>query len=282
MQIQINQLFDQVHNIPRIPEVVRALITQFNDPKTDFNAITKNIEKEQVIALKVLRLVNSAHFGLSRKVGTIQEAVTMMGLNQLRVLVIACGMVNSIPRIDGINIKHFWETSFRTATYAKWLAAESKQAPDLAFTAGLISSLGNILIHMGAPNAAAEIDQHVKTGHQSRSTLEINRLGFTSADVCAELCRRWHFSEELIKTVAECDAPLKTDDPYLPACIVYLARYLSESMAANLSPKEIYTAFPFSVAAKLGLSELFIEDNLQTILGLDSGLDGLVDERIAA
>lgn len=277
MQVQINQLFDQIHNIPRIPEIVRVLITQFNDPKTDFAAITKNIEKEQVIALKVLRLVNSAHFGLSRKVGTIQEAVTLMGLNQLRVLVIACGMVNSVPKIPGINLKHFWADSFRTATYAKWLAAESKQAPDLAFTAGLMTGLGNILIHMGAPNAAQEIDEHVKNGKQTRSTLEINRLGFTSEEVCAELCRRWHFSEDLITTIANCGAPLKAQELSLPACIVFIARYISECCHTETTPETILNAFPFSVAEKLGFSEQFIADNLPAILELESGLDGLAE-----
>ncbi len=277
MQVQISQLFDQIHNIPRIPEIIRILITQFNDPKTDFNAITKNIEKEQIIALKVLRLVNSAHFGLSRKVGTIQEAVALMGLNQLRILVIACGMVNSVPKIPGVNLKHFWQDSFRTATIAKWLAAESKQEADLAFTAGLISGLGNILIHMGAPNAAQEIDEHLKSGKQTRITLETNRLGFTSYDVCAELCRRWHFSDELTDVVAKSGAPLDSAEINLGACVVFIARYISESLHTQTTPENILQAFPFSIAEKLGLSQGYIEENLPKILALESGLDGLTE-----
>ncbi|MDP3333153.1 MAG: HDOD domain-containing protein, partial [Methylococcaceae bacterium] len=114
MKVEMNQLFDKIHNLPQIPEVVRTLITQFNDPKTNFDDIAKNIEKEQVIALKVLRLVNSAHFGLSRKIGTIQEAVFMLGMNQLRTLVIASGLVGSIPKIEGVDFKSFWSNSFNT------------------------------------------------------------------------------------------------------------------------------------------------------------------------
>ena len=67
MQKTMNQFFDQIHNVPRVPEIVRTLITQFDDPRANFDDIAKNVEKEQIIALKVLRLVNSAHFGLSKK-----------------------------------------------------------------------------------------------------------------------------------------------------------------------------------------------------------------------
>lgn len=276
MKVEMNQLFDKIHNLPQIPEVVRTLITQFNDPKTNFDDIAKNIEKEQVIALKVLRLVNSAHFGLSRKIGTIQEAVFMLGMNQLRTLVIASGLVGTIPKIEGVDIKSFWNNSFNTATYAKWLAAESQVAPDLVFTAGLISQLGNILIHMGAPAAASEIDQHVKGGN-ARAVIEKARLGFTSEEVCAELCRRWHFSPDLIETVARSGNPLASDDVSKPANVVYLARYISESHQKGLTVEDILRVFPFNVSEKLGLSEQFISEKLPEILALESGLGGLLD-----
>lgn len=276
MQIQMNQLFDKIHNIPQIPEVVRILITQFNDPQTNFDDIAKNVEKEQVISLKVLRLVNSAHFGLSRKIGTIQEAVFMLGMNQLRTLVIASGMVGSIPKIEGLDIKSFWTNSFNTATYAKWLAAESKVAPDLAFTAGLISQLGNILIHMVTPSAAGEIDQHVKGG-RTRPDIERARLGFTSQEVCAELCRRWHFSTDLIDTVAQCGEPLSAEEICKPACVVFIARYISDCQQKNMAVEDIMLGFPHNVAEKLGLNEEYINAKLPVILALESGLEGLVD-----
>lgn len=276
MPLQINQLFEQIHNIPQIPEVVRTLITQFNNPKIDFNVITKSIEKEQVISLKVLRLVNSAHFGLSKKIGTIQEAVVMLGMNQLRTLVIASSMVAAVPKVEGVNIRDFWEDSFRTATYAKWLAAESKQAPDLAFTAGLISGLGRLLIHMGAPSAANEIEQHVKSGHE-RSEIEVNRLSFTNEEVCAELCRRWHFSAELIDTVAQSGNPLKAEQAYKPACVVHIARYISRAQQTVTDPDSILGTFPYAVAEQLGLTKAFIIEKLPELLALESGLDGLMD-----
>ena len=76
--------------------------------------------------MKVLRLVNSAHFGLSQKIGSIDDAVVMLGMSKLKTLVIASGIVNSVPDITNFDVNESWANSFRTVTYAKWLAEEIK------------------------------------------------------------------------------------------------------------------------------------------------------------
>jgi HD-like signal output (HDOD) protein len=276
MQIKMNQLFDQIHNIPSVPEIVRVLITQFDNPQTNFDEIAKNVEKEQVISLKVLRLVNSAHFGLSKKVGTIQDAVIMLGMHQLRTLVIASGIVSSVPKIENFDIKQFWLKSFNTATYSKWLAAESNNPPDLAFTAGLISGLGNILIRLGLPDEAREIYDLASSGATNRE-IELKKLGYSSEEVCAELCRRWKFSPELIEAIEKCGAPLDSSPFNKSACTVFIARYLSEYQSKNPKIEEILQSFPYDVAEKIGLNEKFIIEKLPEILMLESGLDGMAD-----
>ncbi len=277
MKLTIEQLFEQIHKVPQIPEVVRILITQLNDPDFDFYEISKNVEKEQIISMKVLRLVNSAHFGLSRKIGSIDDAVVMLGMGQLKTLVIASGIVSAVPDIPNFNIKEFWADSFNTATYAKWLAEKCKlDNSDMVFTAGLISGLGNILIHLADRKVANEIEQHVKAGND-RSVYERKRLGFTSQDVSAELCRRWHFSEELTATIAQSGAPLNFDPVLMPACAVSIARYICESTHSQLSEEENLAAFPVKEWQALQLDALEIAENLKDILALDSGLKGLVE-----
>ncbi len=69
MASKIKKLFTQVHKVPQVPEVIRILINQFNDPNVEMRDIARNVEKEPVISLKVLRLVNSAAYGLPKKLG---------------------------------------------------------------------------------------------------------------------------------------------------------------------------------------------------------------------
>ncbi|WP_198244685.1 HDOD domain-containing protein [methane-oxidizing endosymbiont of Gigantopelta aegis] len=277
MKLTLEKLFDQIHKVPQIPEVVRELIAQVNNPDFDFMAVAKNVEKEQVIALKVLRLVNSAHFGLSRKIGSIDEAVVLLGMGQLKTLVIASGIVSSVSDIPGINIKEFWADSFLTATYAKWLAEQAGlENSETVYTAGLLSGLGTILIHLADPKAANEIDQHVKAG-ESRPEFERKRIGFTSEEACAALCERWKFAPELVDTVRQSGEPLAYD-PVLPeACCVYLGRFITQAKRHGLSQDEMMANFPLDVWKKLGFSEEQLSEKLTELLTLESGLDGLAD-----
>jgi len=275
MKLKINKLFKQIHNVPQVPEVVRTLITQLNDPNANFSDIAKNIEKEQIISLKVLRLVNSAHFGLSKKIGSIDNAVAMLGMSKLKTLVIASGIVNAVPNIPNFDIKSFWADSFSTATYAKWLAEEAGlENSDMVFTAGLINGLGTILLYLGDPKAANEIQQHVKAG-ENRYQYEQKRLGFSSLDVCVELCRRWHFSDELIDTINQSAKPLDTEETSLPACIVYIARYISESTSPEITEEDRLANFPVKEWQKIGFNVDEIEKKLSEIIALESGLEGL-------
>ncbi len=277
MKLTIEKLFDQIHNVPQVPKIVRTLITQLNNPDIDFDAIAKNVEKEQIISMKVLRLVNSAHFGLSKKIGSIEEAVVMLGMSRLKTLVIASGIVSAVPEIPNFNIKEFWNDSFRTATYAKWLAEQSNlENSDMIFTAGLINGLGNILLQLGDAKAANEIDQHVKAG-EARSEYERKRLGFTSQEACAELCRRWNFSEELIDTVAKSGEPLGFEEISLSACVVFIAKFISESSHSNMNDEEKLAVFPVKEWLQLGLNKQEIAEKMTEILALESGLDGLTE-----
>ncbi len=279
MKLTIEKLFDQIHKVPQIPEVVRELIAQVNNPDFDFNAIAKNVEKEQVIALKVLRLVNSAHFGLSRKIGSIDEAVVLLGMGQLKTLIIASGIVSSVSDIPGIDIKEFWADSFLTATYAKWLAEQAGlENSETVYTAGLLSGLGIILIHLAAPKVANEIDQHIKAG-ESRPDYERKRLGFTSEEACAALCERWQFARELVDTVRFAGDPLKADEEsvILPACCVYLGRFISNAKRKGKTAEEIAASLPQEVWEKLGMNTNDLTDKIAELLALDSGLDGLVE-----
>ncbi len=277
MKLQINQLFGQIHNVPQVPEVVRILITQLADPNSKFDEIAKNVEKEQVISMKVLRLANSAHFGLSKKIASIEDAVVMLGMSKLKTLIIASGIVSSVPDIPNFDIKEFWANSFRTATYAKWLAEEIKlDSSDTVFTAGLVSGLGTILLYLGAPIVANEIDQHVNAG-KNRNEYEYKRLGFTNQEVSAELCSLWNFSDELVNTIAKSGEPLNADEISLYACVVYIARYISEFKNSELNADDKLALFPTKEWQQIGLTIDDIEKKLAEILTLESGLDGLID-----
>lgn len=277
MSNSVDRLFDSIPKLPTIPEVVRAIINQLNDPHAEMPDIARNVEKEQVIALKVLRLVNSAHFGLSQQIGSIDQATVMLGVNQLKTLVIATGIVGAIPKIENFDIKTFWKNSFRTAVYAKWIAEKTGLSGDIAYTAGLIGNLGTLLIHMAYPEQSTEIDQRAKAGLGSRSELERHHLGFSAQSACAELCRRWHFADDLTQTIEQSEQPMAHTEPSKLACVLHLARFISDCVYSAETETQILTKLPVPVTNGIGLPETFFRENLAALLAIKSNFSELLD-----
>jgi len=275
MSSKIKKLFSQIQNVPQIPEVIRVLIDQVNNPDIDLKEIAINVEKEPLIAVKVLRVVNSAYFGLPKKIDSISDAVILLGLSKLRSLVIASGIVSAVADIGDFDIKQFWINSFRTASYAKWLACKTGADEDVAFTAGLINELGVVLIHLGLPEEAVKIEGLIVDGH-SRAFVEKMRLDYTSQEVSAELCRLWEFSDSLIIPISQCESPLIADSVSEMACIVCIAKYLSNSKQTNSQQAQVIENMPAEVVGKLKLTETFFEDNVDEVLSLESGLEGML------
>jgi len=277
MKSEINELFDHIDDVPQVPEVVRTLLSQVNDPNIDFISIAKNVEKEQTISIKVLRLANSAFYGLPREIGSINQALVILGMTELKKLIVVSGLISSIPDLDHFNIEDFWLDNFRTATYAKWIAERANiDDSDMVFTAGLINGLGNILIHLGNPEASNEISFLVEDG-MSVLDAEQQELGFSNQEACAVLCRLWQFSDDLTTTVEQSGQPLNFAQPSLASCAVYIARYISQSTYSDKSPTEKLAEFPRKEWLQLGLTNEEIEDTMAEILMLETGLDGLLD-----
>ena len=276
MKSEITQLFEQIDNVPQVPEVVRTLLSQVNDPNIDFVAIAKNVEKEQIISMKVLRLANSAFYGLPREIGSIKQALVLLGMTELKKLIVVSGLISSIPEIPNFNIEDFWIDNFRTASYAKWIAEQANfDDSDMVFTAGLINGLGNILIHLGNSEAADEISYLVEEGMPLLDA-ERQELSFTNQEACAELCRLWQFSDDLITTVEQSGEPLNFKKVSVSACAVFVARYISESNYSEKTRDEQLADFPHKEWLKLGL-DLDIKDAMAEMLELETGLEGLLD-----
>jgi HD-like signal output (HDOD) protein len=275
--LKMQSLFNQIDNIPQVPEIVRILISQASDDNIDFKPIAATVAKEQIISVKLLRAVNSAHYSLTNRVGSVKQALVIIGMDEFKKLIIVSGLVSAVDEIPGIDLNDFWLDNFRTATYAKWLANHADlNDSDMIFTAGLISSLGKILIHLADEIKATKINDHVKAGI-SRPDSERNILGFTHQQVAAEFCHIWQFPEQLIKTVTQAGEPFNFADPYSAACAVYIGRYISESSYSNKEHQAILDEFPVKEWQQLGLKKEDIADKMATLLALNTGLEGVLD-----
>jgi len=275
--MEIRELLSHTDKLPNIPEVVRELIQQLNNPNADYGEIAEKVGQDQTLSLKILRLVNSAHFGLSRKVSSLDEALVMLGMARLKTLVIASGVAGSAKDVEGLDMRRFWSESFLVGALAKWFAEKSSKVdPDVAFTAGLIHSIGRLLLHLAEPNRAKAIQTLIEESECSRSEAELQRLGFTTPEAGQALLDMWKFPEELGIAVRQFKKPLDFDEPQPLSAVINLACFINASRRNDVDAEEVRENYPVDVAI-LATVDAGTIDQLEEAMTLESGLDGLLD-----
>jgi HD-like signal output (HDOD) protein len=210
---------------------------------------------------------------LSRKINSIDEATKMIGAEQLKTLVIASAITGAAPQLASFDIKAFWSMSFRCAVYAKWLAEQSGYDGSVAYTAGLLSHFGDILLQIALPKEANEIEQHSKAGNLSRAEIEFNRLGFTSHQACAELCRRWKLGNELTGAIEAAPNPWQHQPPSKLACLIHLADLLTNGKTREQDITLLCEAIPESVVQCCGLDKADLATQLPELFSRETSME---------
>lgn len=274
--MRAQDLLNHTDKLPNVPDVVRELIVALNDPYSNYTDISKKIAHDQTISMKVLRMVNSAYFGLSRKVYSIDEATVILGIEKLRTLVIASGLSHSVKSVEGMDLKAFWREAFRVAILAQWFGKRTPLVDaEEAFTAGIVHNIGRLLLHLTEPSLAQEVQSLVKEQHLSRTKAEMDTLGFTTQDASKVLMDMWKFPPELGEAVRLHKRPFGEHDPHPLACVLNLACYLNACIRDEREEELVVEGFPKAVAKAAGLPDtiiyelgeaLILEDDLGSLL----------------
>ncbi|NJD08347.1 MAG: HDOD domain-containing protein [Methylococcaceae bacterium] len=273
--MELEHLLNNSQNLPAIPEVVRSLIQSFNDEYANITQIAKTISMDQALAGRVLKLANSARYGLPRKVASIDDAVRLLGFTTLRTLVVASALSCAFRAPASLDLKAFWLGSFATAGYAAWLARLGKHREDIAFTGGLMLHSGVLLLHMEAPLESQRIDREVEQG-RFRPEAERAVFGFSHVDVSSELAVRWNFPDEIVCGMRDFADPETTAsfEPY--GAIYRIADFLADAQVKESGQEYLDAHFPGELCRELGQDPDFILSNLPPLATVLDGLDDLL------
>src|SRR5512147_968781 len=137
---------DRIREIPTLPSIVLELNRLLQDPDTSVARISQTIEKDQATALKILKLVNSAFYGLQSKVGDLRSAVIMLGFNAVRNAIVPVSVIEALSsktKLPGFDFTDFWKHSLAVAVTSKSIAYSTRlNSPDNCFVGGLLHDVG--------------------------------------------------------------------------------------------------------------------------------------------
>jgi HD-like signal output (HDOD) protein len=274
--MKLDALFQNPTALPTAPKVVEELISSFDKASVSTEEIAKKLSTDPVLSAKLLRLANSAYYHVSRSIGTVEDAVLMLGFVTVRTLVISSGLVSGFKTVPGLDLKQFWKYSLHTAVAAKWIAKKTKENTDLAFTIGMMHAIGQLVIHSAAPEQAMALDRVAGPMDARRLDAEQASLGYTFADVGAELAKRWKFPVTFTETILAFPDPHHNGELNRLAAVVSLAAWRARVEQAGLNEEEIAACYPVDLAEELGLEDNALIDDMPTPDELSAGLEDLV------
>lgn len=232
-----------IASVPKIPAPspsVARLLELLTRPDGDNDDMIKVVRQDGVMSAKLLGLCNSASYGLSSPVSSIEQAVLMLGHTEIHKLVISVGFSGALsPAMPGYAMQdgELWKHSLLTAYTAvavTALARRSSVDPSIAYTAGLIHDIGKIVItHALTTDAQKELRQLIDFGAKSLLEAEREVIGCDHAEVGACLLKQWGLPEVLIESVANHHTPVTKPKPLLSA-IIHVADIVA--LEAGISP----------------------------------------------
>ncbi len=220
------ELAAKVNTLVSLPEVYVQLNTLLDEPNTTAADLGEVICHEPGLATRLLRSVNSAFYGVASRIGDLDRAVTIVGRNDLRDLVLATVAVETFDKIasDLVDMSTFWHHSVFCALIARGLGKRCK-APHTQrlFAAGLLHDVGQLVIYHELPELAREALAVAADSDDGLYRAEQDVLGFTHGQVGAALIQAWGLPDSLQATARFHHEPLAGNAFLFETAIVHLA-----------------------------------------------------------
>ena len=271
--VNLDDVLAKLHQLPVIPVVVQEVISSFSDADLDSTVLAHKIEQDQGLTAKILRVVNSAFYGLSRRVSSIHEAVVVMGFNSVRSLVLSTGFVKAfaVAGTSEFDRHAYWRRSFRVAAYAKALAKSLKHDQDMAFTAGMFHDIGLLVLDTCMQAQFAGVLEQQNQSGENLLTIERAVLGFDHAQIGAEVAKRWNFPPSIEHAIRYCHTPDHV--PFEPVTgIVYVAALIE----SGLTGEALISQLPDSLRDHLQIGWENIEAGLPDAEQIDASAELLL------
>jgi HD-like signal output (HDOD) protein len=271
MSLSDRALYRDLHRLaqsvqwPVMPETGQALIRTLNSADADTFTICRIIKKDPVLTATLLRMANSALFGLSGSVDTLERAVSVVGVSMVRTRALSLCMARMCQFPPCMDRLGFWHSSLVCAGYAQWLADLCEVDDQEAWLCGLMLRLGCLNMEQVYPEHARALESQPMDS-AARWLLQRRLVGFDEGEVTAELAQQWDFPAALVNGLRRCAQPLGSGDLSRLSVVMHLAARLADSGTVT---QQSIDALPLVLLNLLKLAPQTLIDNPPDVAAME-------------
>ncbi len=203
---ELDEYLGEINNVRPLKPVPSKILSLLKTQDIDIKKLAELIKKDPSLTANILKYANSSFFGFRKKLTSIQQIISLIGIKEIKKLTLIYAVKSKISKdltVYGISSSQLWKHSISTATGAQFLARLKGIFPsDNAFTAGLLVDLGKIVLNVFIIKYGLNLFENIKDKNSfSLHKIERQLLGKTHSEIAAILLDRWNFAEDIVISI---------------------------------------------------------------------------------
>ena len=255
--ITLDDIVSRTSDLPTFSAAALEVMRMADSSTSRAQDIARIVAQDQAMSVRVLRLANSAFYGMSRKVSSLPESVVVLGMRTVKNLAMVAATYPWMSKpLQGYDLApmQMWHHSFGTALAAQTLAARSRKCDEqLAFTSGLLHDVGKVALSLWIGEKLKAIVYYAEREGMPFDEAERRILGYDHTEVGEHLGKNWNLPEDVLLGIRWHHQP-ELCEPYHPvADCVHLGSTISMAMGIGLGGDGLHYAFSEGCYARLGI-----------------------------
>ena len=256
----VKDIVSRIDQLEPIPAVSTQILALAEDPDSSLSDIAELIMNDPALTANLLKICNSAFFGLRRKVESLRDAIAFVGLDHIVFLVMLGSVSRNLKKQTqgyGLGEGELWRHAVLSAHIAKILAEKTglSQYKHLVYTAALLKDIGKLILGRYVAFSYEEINILVNAQGFSFNDAEKEIIGMNHEELGAMVCQKWRFSENLTYIIRHHHLSDESarDDPN--TMLVYLADIICMMMGISTGADGLCYRFYGGVLDRMNLTE---------------------------
>ena len=270
---KLKMLTQQITNIPTMPPVIPHLLGTLRDPSATAGDVEKILLNAPSLTARVLKLVNSAYYGLNRRIESVRDAVVYLGFDTVKNLAMGASVIQvTSNKVDGGNtpevefdLAGLWRKAIATGVAAESTAKRLRyENSSDCLVAGLLHILGTIILRIYFPEDLQEAIQYAHENGCSLLEAEKEIIGVPDPEIAGWLGKKWDLPKDIVRGLSSYHKPLSLpEEQNKTPVMVHMGVKIVRMQNIGWTGDEIETSLDPAVLEELGLEENYLETILQ-------------------
>lgn len=232
--VDLNRLASIVEDVPTLPSIMFEVLAIAEDENSTAGDLEDIIMRDQALSAKVLKVANSAYYGIPRTVETVSRATVLLGFQTVVGLALTVSVYDTLwgaGKGHYLDRRELWKHSLGAATAARILSRETdRREGAVAFTAGMLHDIGKSVFDTYMPDEYSKVIDSCQKDVLQMHEAEGSILGATHAELGYKVARRWQLPEVLCESIHQHHTASQAEDQYARnAALVNLGDYLARN-----------------------------------------------------